>query len=100
MTKKKTEVSIRPLGDRVLVLPDPKEESITSSGLIVPGQEENLTGVVIGVGPGKVVDGEFVQVDLTWGERVLIGRYGHDEIIFEGKKYYIVPEGSILAVIE
>ena len=88
-----------PLGDRVLVLPDDKGEE-RRSGIIVPGSDDNLSGVVVQVGPGKTTDtGEIVRVGVTWGDHVLIGRYGHEEVMFDGKKYYIVPESSLLAVI-
>ena len=103
MTKIKKELeepSIQPLGERVLVLPDKKEEGVTASGIIIPGAEENMVGVVVGVGPGKVLDnGDFSPVGVSYGDRVLIGKYGHEEVMFDGKKYYIVPESSLLAVI-
>lgn len=95
-----SEPSIQPLGERVLVLPDKKEEGLTESGIIIPGAEENMTGIVVGVGPGKTLDnGDFCPVGVSYGDRVLIGKYGHEEVMFDGKKYYIVPESSLLAVI-
>ncbi len=87
------------MGDRVLVLPDNKGESTTKSGIIVAGASENLTGIVAAVGPGRVDHGELVPINIKRGERVLIGKYGYDELTFDGKQYLLVPEGSILAVI-
>lgn len=101
MTKKKDGLTLRPTGDRVLVLPDKNEESVTNSGLIVPTKDQNITGVVVGIGPGRTLDsGDFAEIGINFGERVLIGRYGHDEISFEGERYYLVPESSVLAIIE
>lgn len=103
MTKIKKEEgpSISPLGERVLVLPDKKEDGVTASGIILPGTEENMTGVVMGVGPGKALEnGEgFIPVGVTYGDRVLIGKFGWEEVMFDGVKYYIVPESSLLAII-
>ena len=89
------------LGDRVIVLPDNKGEMKSTSGIIMPPSEENLTGVIVDVGPGKRGDGgNNIPMDLVKGQRVVIGRYGHEEIAIEGKKYLIVPESSLLAIID
>ena len=106
MTKIKKEVeasepTLQPLGDKVLILPDVNEEKQTASGIIVPGAAQNIIGTVVAIGPGTPLEsGEgFRPVDLTYGDRVLLGQYGHEEVNFGGKKYYLAPEGTILAVI-
>lgn len=91
--------TIQPMGDRVLVLPDISEEKKTTSGFILPDQGGNIIGTVVAIGPGKTENGEFVPVNLTYGDRVVLGQYGHEKVAFEGKNYYMVSEASILAII-
>ena len=88
---------IKPLADRVLV--EPKEaETKTASGLYIPdtAKEKPQEGKVIAAGPGKKDEPMEVKV----GDEVLYGKYAGTEVTVEGKKYLIVKQSDILAVIE
>jgi len=100
---KDAKIGIRPLGDRVVVLPAEKgEERKLPSGIILPGsadKEKPATGTVVAVGPGKMEDGTLVPMNVKIGDEVLFAKYGYDEVKLEGKEYYILSESSVLAVI-
>ncbi|MBR4590547.1 MAG: co-chaperone GroES [Bacteroidaceae bacterium] len=89
-------MNIKPLADRVLVLPAPAEEK-TVGGIIIPdtAKEKPLQGEVIAVGNGTK-DEEMV---LKVGDQVLYGKYSGNEIEFEGKKYLIMRQNDVLAVL-
>ena len=87
---------IKPLADRVLV--EPKEaETKTASGLDVPdtAKEKPQEGKVIAAGPGKKDEPMEVKV----GDEVLYGKYAGTEVTVEGKKYLIVKQSDILAIL-
>ena len=87
---------IKPLADRVLV--EPKEaETKTASGLYIPdtAKEKPQEGKVIAAGPGKKDEPMEVKV----GDEVLYGKYAGTEVTVEGKKYLIVKQSDILAVL-
>ncbi len=96
---------VSPLADRVLVKPLSAEEmtKTTSFGIIIPdtvGKEKSEQGTVVAVGPGKKNDdGKVVPCSVAVGDRVLFSKYGFDEVKVEGVEYYILPESSILAVL-
>ena len=89
-------MKIRPLADRVLILPAPAETR-TKSGLIIPdtAQEKPLQGEVVAVGHGTK-DEEMV---LKVGDTVLYGKYSGTEIEYEGVKYLIMRQSDVLAVL-
>ena len=96
-------MSIKPLGDRVLVefLDDQKEQR--KGGIIIPdaAKEKPQEGKVIEVGPGKLTeDGKRIPMNVKKGQRVLMPKYGGSEIKVEDKEYQIVREEDILAIIE
>ncbi|MBD5194133.1 MAG: co-chaperone GroES [Bacteroidales bacterium] len=90
-------MNIKPLGDRVLVEPTAAEET-TMSGIIIPAsaKEKPLEGTILAVGQGTK-DEEMV---LKAGDVVLYGKYSGTEIEYEGKKYLIMRQGDVLAVVE
>lgn len=93
-------MSIQPLGDRVLV--EPKQESEEKIGsLYVPdtAKEKPQEGKVVAVGNGKYVDGKQVPLDVKVGDKVLYGKYAGTEIKQAGHEYLIIRESDILAVI-
>ena len=95
-------LKLRPLGDRVLVEPIEREE-ITASGIYVPetAKERPQEGVVVAVGPGrKDDDGKVVPMDVKKGDRVLYAKYGGTEVKLEDKKYLILKETDILAILD
>lgn len=87
---------IKPLADRVLV--EPKEaETKTASGLYIPdtAKENPQEGKVIAAGPGKKDEPMEVKV----GDEVIYGKYAGTEVTVEGKKYLIVKQSDILAIL-
>ena len=87
---------IKPLADRVVV--EPKEaETKTASGLYIPdtAKEKPQQGTVIAVGPGA----KDVEMEVKVGDVVLYGKYAGTEVSFEDKKYLIMKQSDILAVI-
>ena len=93
---KNINIMIKPLADRVLV--EPKEaETKTASGLYIPdtAKEKPQEGKVIAVGPGKKDEPMEVKV----GYEVLYGKYAGTEVTVEGKKYLIVKQSDILAIL-
>jgi chaperonin GroES len=95
-------ISISPLGDRVVVKPESKEEKISASGIIIPestNKERPAKGSVMAVGPGKTEDGKLVPIGVKVGQTVLFSKYGYEEVKIDGQEYYILSESQILAVI-
>lgn len=90
------ELQIKPLADRVVVLPAPAEQK-TKSGIIIPdtAKEKPQNGTVVAVGPGKKDEPTTVKV----GDTVLYGKYSGTEISLEGKEYLIMKESDILAIV-
>lgn len=89
-------MNIKPLGDRVLVLPAQAEEKI--GGLIIPdtAKEKPLRGKVIATGKGTKDE----EMTLKEGDEVLYGKYSGTELEFEGEKYLMMRQSDVLAVIE
>lgn len=89
-------MNIKPLGDRVLVEPTAAEE-VTMGGIIIPdsAKEKPLRGKVLAAGNGTK-DEEMV---LKAGDEVLYGKYAGTEIEFENKKYIIMRQSDVLAVL-
>ena len=95
-------LKLRPLGDRVLVEPIEREE-MTASGIYVPetAKERPQEGLVVAVGPGrKDDDGDLIPMDVKKGDRVLYAKYGGTEVKLEEKKYLILKESDILAILD
>lgn len=100
--KKEEIMTLKPLGDRVLVKPAPKEEK-TSSGLYISSgaQEKPQRGEVIAVGAGKLDDkGERIPVDVKVGDVVIYGKYGGNEVKIDGEEYLLMRDSDIYAVVE
>lgn len=89
-------MNVKPLSDRVLILPNPAEEK-TASGLIIPdtAKEKPLAGKVVAVGPGTA----DVKMEVAVGDEVLYGKYAGTEVNIEGTTYLIMPQKDILAII-
>ena len=88
-------MNVKPLSDRVLVLPNPAEEK-TAGGLIIPdtAKEKPLAGKVVAVGPGT----SEVKMEVKVGDQVLYGKYAGQEIQVDGVDYLIMKQNDILAV--
>ena len=83
-----------PLGDRV-VLKQLEAEETTKSGIVLPGQAQ-----VIAVGPGGVVDGKEVKMEVTVGDKVIYSKYSGTEVKLDGEEYIIVKQSDILAIVK
>ena len=90
-----------PLGDRV-VLKQVEAEETTKSGLILTtsAQEKPQEAEVIAVGPGGMVDGKEVTMQVKPGDKVIYSKYAGHEVKVEGEEYIIVRQNDILAVVE
>ena len=90
-----------PLGDRV-VLKQVEAEETTKSGLILTtsAQEKPQEAEVIAVGPGGMVDGKEVTMQVKPGDKVIYPIYAGNEVKLEGEEYIIVRQNDILAVVE
>ena len=88
-------MNIKPLADRVLVLPAPAEEKV--GGIIIPdtAKEKPLKGKIVAAGQGTK-DEEMV---LKVGDIVLYGKYAGTEVELEGEKYLIMRQSDVLAII-
>lgn len=95
-------LKLRPLGDRVVVEPTEREE-MTASGIYVPetAKEKPQEGKIVAVGPGRMdEDGERIVMDVALGDRVLYAKYAGTEVKLEDKKYLILKESDILAILD
>ena len=91
---------LKPLGERVIVKPEPEEEK-TKSGIVLPesAKEKPQEGTVIAVGEGRVLDsGQKVPVGVKVGDKVIYSKYGGTEVKIDGEEYIILNERDILAV--
>ncbi len=91
-----SEVNIKPLADRVVVLPA-EAETKTASGIIIPdtAKEKPQRGTVVAVGNGKKDEPMTVKV----GDNVLYGKYAGTEVQIEGKDYLIMRESDLFAIV-
>ena len=89
-------MNIKPLADRVLILPQPAEEK-TIGGIIIPdtAKEKPQQGTVVAAGPGKKDEPMEVKV----GDVVIYGKYAGTEVSVEGKDYLIMKQSDILAIL-
>lgn len=94
-------MKIRPLADRVVIKRIEAEET-TKSGIVIPGasKEKPQEAEIVAVGPGAVVDGKEIKMEVSVGDRVLFSKYAGNEIKFDGEEYIILSQSDILAVIE
>ena len=90
-----------PLGDRV-VLKQLEAEETTKSGIVLPGQaqEKPQQAEVFAVGPGGVVEGKEVKMEVAVGNKVIYSKYAGTEVKLDGEEYIIVKQSDILAIVE
>ena len=93
-------MKLTPLFDRV-VLKQLVVEETTKSGIVLPGQakEKPQQAEVIAVGPGGVVDGKEITMQVKVGDKVIYSKYSGTEVELDNEKYVIVKQNDILAVI-
>ena len=94
-------MSIKPLGDRVVIKKLEAEET-TKSGIIVTGtaKERPQEAEVVAVGPGAIVDGKRTDMEVKIGDKVLYSKYAGTEVKLEDEEFIIVKQNDILAVVE
>ena len=93
---------LRPLGDRVVIEPTPREE-MTKSGIVLPdtAKEKPQEGKVLAVGPGRILDdGKRESIDVKVGDKVLYAKYAGTEFKIDGDELLIVSQKDILAIVE
>ncbi len=90
-----------PLGDRV-VLKQLVAEETTKSGIVLPGQskEKPQQAEVLAVGPGGMVDGKEVKMEVKVGDNVIYSKYAGTEVKMDDEEYIIVRQNDILAIIQ
>ena len=92
----------KPLNDRVLIQRIDAQNK-TPGGILIPdnAKEKPVEGIVISVGPGKVLDnGKLQAPSVKEGDKILFGKWGGSEISLDGKEYLIIKEDEILAVFQ
>jgi chaperonin GroES len=94
-------MNIKPLGDRV-VIKRVEAEDKTKSGIVLPSQakEQPQMATVVAVGPGGMVDGKEIKMEVKVNDTVIFSKYAGTEIKYEGEEYTIVSQRDILAVIK
>ena len=90
-----------PLGDRI-VLKQLEAEETTKSGIILTpkAQEKPVTAEVVAVGPGGMVDGKEVTMQVKVGDKVIYSKYAGNEVKLDDVEYVIVRQNDILAIVE
>lgn len=94
-------MQLKPLGDRI-VLKQLEAEETTKSGIVLPGQskEKPQQAEVIAVGPGGVIDGKEVKMQVSVGQKVIYSKYAGTEVKLDDVEYIIVKQNDVLAVVE
>jgi chaperonin GroES len=97
-----SETQIRPLADRVVVLPL-EVETKTAGGILIPDsadKDKPIRGTVIAIGTGKQVDGKTFPLQVKIGEKVLFGKYAGTSVKLGDKEYLVMREEDIMGVLE
>ena len=94
-------MKLKPLADRVVLVQSAAEEK-TQSGIFLTAsaQEKPEIYEVVEVGPGGMVDGNEVKMEVSVGDKVLVGKYSGSKIKLDDVDYTIVRQGDILAIVE
>ena len=94
-------MNIKPLADRVVIKMLEAEET-TKGGIILTSaaQEKPQVAEIVAVGPGGVVDGEKVEMEVKVGDKVVISKYAGTEVKVDGVEYTILRQSEILAIVE
>ena len=92
---------IKPLADRVVIKKIEAEEK-TKSGIVLPGtaKEQPQMAEVVEVGPGGVVDGKEIKMEVKIGDKVIFSKYAGTEVKLDGAEFTILKQNDILAVVE
>ena len=93
--------SLTPLGDRVVIKPQARDE-VTKSGIVLPdtAKEKPQRGEVVAIGKGRLTDtGTRLPMDVSKGDNVLFAKYAGTEFKLEDEEYLILSEKDILAIV-
>ncbi len=94
-------MKVKPLLDRVVIKATESEET-TKSGIVLPGsaQEKPQIAEIVEVGPGGIVDGNEVVMQVKPGDKVIVSKYAGTEVKIDGNELTIVRQSDILAIVE
>ena len=94
-------MNVKPLGDRV-VIKNVETEETTKSGIVLTGaaKEKPQMAEVLAVGPGGLVDGKEVKMNVKVGDKVIYSKYAGTEVKLDGDEIIIVRQSDILATVE
>ena len=94
-------MKLAPLGDRVVMKKTMAEET-TKSGIVLPGSEKEKPqfAEVVAVGPGGMVDGKEVKMEVKPGDQVVYAKYAGTEVEMDDEKYMIIKQDDILAILK
>ena len=94
-------MTLKPLCDRVVIKQLEAEET-TKSGIVLPSQsqEKPQQAEVVAVGPGGIVDGKEIKMEVKPGDRVIYSKYAGTEVKLDEDEYIIVKQNDILAIVE
>jgi chaperonin GroES len=102
MTLSVTATSLKPLGDRIVVRPTPREE-MTKSGIVLPdtAKERPQEGTILSIGPGRTLDdGSREAMDVEVGQKILFQKYAGTEFKLDDEDLLILSQKDVLAVIK
>jgi len=100
--KKKSKITLQPLGDKVVVERDASED-VTSGGIVLPdsAKDKPSRGTIIAIGTGKLLDdGSRGKMQVKKGDQVLFTSYAPETIEIDDVEYLLMSESDILAVVE
>ncbi len=94
-------MNLKPLGDRVVIQHLEAAET-TESGIILTGtaKETPQEALIVAVGPGGMVDGEKVEMEVKVGDKIIYSKYAGTEVTVDKEDYVIVRQSDILAIVE
>ena len=94
-------MGLKPLGDRVVIKQLEAEEK-TKSGIVLPSQskEKPQEAEVVAVGPGGMIDGKEVKMEVKAGDHIIYSKYAGTEVKLDEEEYIIVKQSDILAIVE
>ena len=94
-------MNIRPLGERVVIRKLEAEEK-TKSGIVLPGQAQEKPQIaeVVAVGPGGIVDGKEIIMEVKVGDKVIFPKYAGTEVKIDNEEYTIIEQSKLLGIVD
>lgn len=97
-------MSLKPLGDHIIVKPTTSNDEVTKAGIVLPdtvGKDRPERGEIIAVGPGRVLDnGTRSIMDVSVGQKVIFKKYAPEEIKIDGQDFLVINLSEVIAIIE